>query len=59
MGKHEEFEPQDSKQDQKKDKQIVKRPEDNRYTSKEANLANPALKKTYSEQPPTKHNSKT
>ncbi|MGK6351379.1 hypothetical protein ACMGDE_08745 [Parapedobacter sp. DT-150] len=59
MGKHEAFEPTDSKQDRKKDKQVVKRPEDTRYDRDEANLANPAVKRKYSEQPPSKHNSKT
>ncbi|WP_079715816.1 hypothetical protein [Parapedobacter luteus] len=59
MGKHEELKPSDSKQNLKKDKQVVKRSEDKRYDKDEADLANPATTRKYSEQPPIKHNSKT
>ncbi len=59
MKKQEKFEPQDSDQQQPKSNQAVKDKKDNDYRRKEPSVTAPALKRKFSEQPPTSHNSKT
>lgn len=58
MGKDEKFEPRDSVRDRKDDGQVVKRAADKRYRQEEADLADPAKRRKYSEQPPTQRNAK-
>jgi len=59
MEKKEKFEPQDSENDPRKDEQAVTKKADRTHNQKEAKTTAPALKRKFSEQPPTKHNSKT
>lgn len=59
MKKKEKFEPVDSNHQPAEDDQTVRRREDQKYTRKEPKITAPALKRKFSEQPPTKHNAKT
>jgi len=59
MEKGEKFEPRDSAQCPPKDEQAVTQKTDRTVNRKEAKTTNPASKRKFSEQPPTKHNSKT
>ncbi|MFC3197499.1 hypothetical protein ACFOET_07725 [Parapedobacter deserti] len=59
MKEKESLEPRDSTQVRKKGKQVVKRAEDKDYERKDADMGSPALKRKFSEQPPTKRNSRT
>lgn len=54
--KKEKYEPADSDQKQVADDKSVKNVKDSIYNKKNASMENPAKKKEYSEQPPTKHN---
>lgn len=59
MKKHktkEKYHPTDSTQKRAIDDKVVKARVDETYHHEEANLKQPALKRKYSEQPPTKHN---
>lgn len=53
------YKPLDSEQDQPKDHQAVKEEDMNQSNGDAAGLKDPAGKRKYSEQPPTRHNSKT
>jgi len=59
MRKNEKFEPKDSEQRRPKADRTVKHAKDRDYQEEEPTIIAPALKRKYSEQPPTKHNSKT
>ncbi|GGC35783.1 hypothetical protein GCM10011386_29910 [Parapedobacter defluvii] len=59
MSQKEKFEPNDSGQQRPKANQVVKQAKDRDYQRKEPALTAPALKRKFSEQPPTWHNSKT
>lgn len=50
------YEPQDSVQAIPEDDKVVKRKKDTVYKKKPVDLKNPAKKREFSEQPPTKHN---
>lgn len=54
--KKEKYEPADSDQKQVADDKSVKNVKDSVYRKKSTSMGNPAKKKEYSEQPPTKHN---
>lgn len=57
--KNEKFEPKDSDQRPPRSNRVVKDAEDRDYQHEEPSITAPALKRKFSEQPPTKHNSKT
>jgi len=59
MEKKEKFEPKDSNQQHRKSDQAVKSDGSEDYQRKEPKTKAPARKRQFSEQPPTKHNSKT
>ncbi|GGG98093.1 hypothetical protein GCM10007415_36990 [Parapedobacter pyrenivorans] len=61
MKKKAKFEPKDSNRRLREDDQIVDtdRSESQTGHQEESNISAPALKRKFSEQPPTKHNSKT
>jgi len=59
MEKEEKFEPRDSTRHHRADEQAVTQKAGDGHRRKTAKTANPALKRKFSEQPPTKHNSKT
>ncbi|HWK56156.1 MAG TPA: hypothetical protein VNQ80_02385 [Parapedobacter sp.] len=59
MEKEEKFEPKDSTRDVKQQERAVTRKASQGHVQKGEKMANPALKRKFSEQPPTKHNSKT
>lgn len=59
MQNTEKFEPKDSVKNRKKSNQTAKKPQNQSYTKEEATLPNPEKKRKFSEQPPTKRNSKT
>jgi hypothetical protein len=54
--KKEKFEPTDSDQKQVADNKSVKNPKDKLYNKKDPAMGNPAKKREYSEQPPSKQN---
>ena len=56
---HQKYKPTDSEEDTPRKDQIVKQPEDKAYRRLDADMDNAAMKRKYSEQPPTKHNAKT
>lgn len=56
---HQKYKPTDSEEDTPRKDQIVKQPEDKAYRRLDADMDKAAMKRKYSEQPPTKHNSKT
>ncbi|MGV3762175.1 hypothetical protein [Parapedobacter sp.] len=58
MKKDEKFEPKDSIRHPREREQVVTQKADLRVR-KSPDTASPALKRKFSEQPPTKHNSKT
>ena len=54
--KKEKYEPTDSDQKQVGSNKAVKNPKDKVYNKKDPSLGNPAKKKEFSEQPPSKQN---
>lgn len=59
MDKQKKHIPIDSTVEEPESNKIVKQKEDTVYKREEPTIRNPAGKRKYSEQPPTKHNSKT
>jgi len=59
MDKNEKLKPEDSAHRPRKDEQVITKKTHAHQGSREAEKATPALKRKFSEQPPTKHNSKT
>ncbi|QNL50129.1 hypothetical protein H8S90_00355 [Olivibacter sp. SDN3] len=52
------YEPKDSEQETKSSNKAVKTKKDKTYKKESAILGNPAKKRMFSEQPPTKHNTR-
>lgn len=59
MSKKEKFEPKDSDQQYPKANRVVKHAKDWDYQKEEPTVTAPALKRKFSEQPPTRNNSRT
>ena len=59
MEKKKKFEPEDSARHRREDEQTITPPAEPVVDRKAAKTDEPALKRKYSEQPPTKHNAKT
>jgi len=59
MEKNEKLKPEDSVHRPRKDEQAITKKTRAHQKPRNAETATPALKRKFSEQPPTKHNSKT